>query len=392
MEDTNTLLKLHFKRFKDGKNQIKKNKDEAFENFKDSLEILKTLKAKHSLNIVEHKLILDKSESECYAYINLIIETSIENINMNTEFKINFKTLFSSLECGNLELIKKAKYGDINFTEIVKNQTILHMAIIHGDTSFLKLAFKLGARVDTTNKDGYSLLEYACLAQDPNMINFLGLFGADMQKHLYFRDGTIKYLNYNNSIDISILLKIILSYIPNNSIENNINDENNNNKNEYSENNNENNKIFNKIKLIKNSIDLNNKIDIDNYTFDDLFDGLLHLLNRLPEDSALSYLNIITDELSFVLHNKLGCPHNKLEIILINIIPFIEYPFNISIDWIISSELKFLIKFLLKKKNNSLDIKKELFNNIWEIYVKKEIIQEDYLGCLISQWITKIKV
>jgi hypothetical protein len=380
MEDTNTLLKLYFKKYTDGKQKIKKNKDGAFESFKDSLEILKILRDKHSVEIVEHKVLLDESESECYKYINLTIETSIENANIDTGYKINFETLLSSLEYGNLELIKKAKYGDINFKEIIKDQTILHLAITHGDTSFLKFAFKLGARIDTINKNGNTLMEYACLAEDPNMINFLGSFGANMQKHLYFRDGTIKYLNYNDSIDISILLKIILSYIPlNNNEKNNID-------------NNINNKIFNKVKFIKNSINLKDKININNYTFNDLFIGLLYLLNKLPEDSALSYLNIIAEELSFVLHNKLGCPSNKLEIILINIIPFIEYPFNISIDWVISSELKYLIKSLLKKKNNSLDIKKELFNNIWEIYIEKEIIQEDYLGCIISQWITKIKV
>ena len=31
-------------------------------------------------------------------------------------------------------------------------------------------------------------------------------------------------------------------------------------------------------------------------------------------------------------------------------------------------------------------------NLLWEKYLKNEIIQEDYLGCLISQWIAKIKV
>ena len=55
---------------------------------------------------------------------------------------------------------------------------------------------------------------------------------------------------------------------------------------------------------------------------------------------------------------------------------------------------KYLIKNLIKKKNkyNSFDIKEELMNLLWDIYIKNEIIQEDYLGCLISQWITKIKV
>ena len=43
---------------------------------------------------------------------------------------------------------------------------------------------------------------------------------------------------------------------------------------------------------------------------------------------------------------------------------------------------------LLKKRN------KDIFyiNYIWKNYIEPEIIQEDYLGCLISQWIAKIKV
>jgi hypothetical protein len=198
-----------------------------------------------------------------------------------------------------------------------------------------------------------------------------------MKKHLYFRDGTIKYKNNNDSIDISILLKIILSY--NNSVDDSYEKMNNN--------------IYNKIKLIKNSIDLNQKINLNNYTYNDMFNCLSLLLNILPEESSMSYLNIITEELSFVLNNKLGCPTNKLEVILVNLVPFIEYPFIISIDWVISLELKFLIIKLIKKnKINSLDIKKELINQLWDKYIKTNIIQEDYLGCLISQWISKIKV
>jgi hypothetical protein len=72
----------------------------------------------------------------------------------------------------------------------------------------------------------------------------------------------------------------------------------------------------------------------------------------------------------------------------------LDYPFNLSIDWVILCELKYLIINLIKKKKkyNSFDIKTELMNLLWDIYLKNEIIQEDYLGCLISQWIAKIKV
>jgi len=375
MENTNVLLKKYFKIYSDAKENLKVDKEKAFEYFMESLKILNDLKSKHSDKIQKHSDLLDRTETETHKYISLTIESAIETDTNKIE-KINIINLYNNLEQGNIELIKKARYDEINFSELINNQTLLHHAIKLGDTTFLKYAFKLGARIDTTNLNGNTLMEYACLEQDPNMIFFLGLYGANMQKHLYFRDGTIKYQTRNNSIDINILLKIILSYIPlNNTTINNTS-----------------NTIYNKIQLIKNSIDLNEKININNFTYNDLFIGLSCLLNKLHKHSALSYLNIITEELTYSLTNKLGCPINKLELILVNLVPFIEYPFNISIDWVLSLELKYLILKIIKKKINSIDIKKELIENIWLVYIKNDIIQEDYLGCLISQWITKIKV
>jgi len=372
MDDTNILLNKYFKIYKEGKKSLKENKEQAFEYFKESLELLSELKKNHKNNIKKHKNILDESESECHKYITLTIESSIET-EINEITKINNNNLLKYLETGNLDLIKKAKYGQINFKELINNQTILHWAIKYGDTTFLKCAFKLGARIDTVNSNGHTLLESACIEQDPNMIEFLGLYGANMRKHLYFRDGTIKYNIINDSIDINILLKIILSYISSDII-------------------NKNNKIYNKLKMIENTFDLNEKININDYTFSDLFKSLGNLLNKLPEENALSYLNIISEELSYNLSNKLGCPINKLELLVVNLVPFIEYPFNISIDWVISLELKYLILKIIKNKLKNVDIKKDLIENIWSIYIKNEIIQEDYLGCLLSQWIAKIKV
>ena len=276
-----------------------------------------------------------------------------------------------------LNLIKSAKYGEINFTENIENTTILHLAIKNGDTTFLKHAFRLGARIDTTNSVGNTLLEYACLQQDPNMINFLGDHGANMQKHLYFRSDHNKYINNNNPIDICILLKIVLSYIPKQYNDKKIN-----------------NKIYNKIKLLENLININDKINLNDFTYKNLLVGLMYLLNKIPEENALTYLNIINEELNHMTSNKLGCPKNKLELILTNLVPFIDYPFNLSIDWVIICELKYLIINLIKKKKiyNSFNIKKELINLLWEIYLENELIQQDYIGCLISILITKIKV
>lgn len=371
----NELLKKYYKNYTDGKKMYKTNKEKSFDHFKESLEILKILRENYSNKIKKHEKLLEESETECHKYISLTIESTIESeFVKNTTININ--ELATELEKGELSLIKTAKYGEINFTDNINNETILHLAIKNGDTTFLKYAFRLGARIDTTNEIGNTLLEYACLQQDPNMINFLGDYGANMQKHLYFRSGDFKHVNNNNPIDICILLKIILSYIPQK-----VNDKTINNK------------IYNKIKLLQNLLNINDKINLNNYTYGDLLKGLMFLLNKLPEDSAITYLNIINEELNNI-SNKLGCPKNKLELLLINLVPFIDYPFNISVDWVITLELKYLILNLIKKKKkyNSFDIKKNLMNLLWDTYLKNQIIQEDYLGCLISQWIVKIKV
>jgi ankyrin repeat protein len=377
MDNTNELLKKYYKSYNEGIKKYNMDKDKAFDCFKESLDILQDLRKNHTNKIKKHEKILEESESECHKYINLTLESTIESESIRTK-NINNKDLLKELEKGDLNLIKTAKYGEIDFSEnSFSNETLLHIAILHGDTSFLKYAFILGARIDTTNKIGNTLLEYACLQQDPNMINFLGKYGANMQKHLYFRSGNEKYINNNNPIDICILLKHVLSYIPNSNSDKKIN-----------------NKIYNKIKLLQNVIKLDDKINFSNFTYKELLIGLMYLLNKLPDDNALTYLNIITEELNFVMTNKLGCPHNKVELILVNLVPFIDYQYNLSIDWVIILELKYLIINLIKKKKkyNSFDIKNELMNTIWETYIKTELIQEDYLGCLISQWITKIKV
>ena len=376
MDNVNELLKKYYINYIEGKKTYNTDNNKSFDHFKESLDILKILRDKYSNKIKKHKKILEESEIECNKYINLTIESTIESEYKKHE-NINIIDLSCELAKGNLNLIKSAKYGEINFIENIENETILHLAIKNGDTTFLKYAFKLGARIDTTNILGNTLLEYACLQQDPNMITFLGDHGANMQKHLYFRSGDNKFINNNNPIDICILLKIILSYLPNDRDDKKIN-----------------NKIYNKIKLLQNLININEKINLNNYTYTDLLVGLMYLLNKIPENNAITYLNIISEELNYMMSSKLGCPKNKLELILTYLVPFIDYPFNISIDWIIMCELKYLIINLIKKKKkyNSFDIKLELINILYEIYLKNNIIQEDYLGCLISQWITKIKV
>jgi ankyrin repeat protein len=369
MDNLNQLLIKYYNNYKSGKKILKTDKEKAYDYFKNSLSILENLKKKYPNKI--NKELIEESENECLKYLNLTVETVCNSDKPNN---IKLDDLYNSLLEGNLELIKNLKYNEINFKEIVNNENLLHLAIKLGDTTFLKYAFKIGARIDTTNNLGYTLLETACFEKDPNIIEFLIQYGANMKKHLFFRDGEKKFNNNNDSIDICIILKYILSYENEEEIINN--------------------KIFNKFKILKNLINIKENINLNNYTYKDLLKCLYILLNKISEESALCYLDIILEELTFVLENKLGCPPNKLEIICISLVPFIDYQFNLTIDWIISLELKYLLINLIKKKkiNNNLNIKKELIDILWNIYIKDQIIQEDYLGCLISQWITKIKV
>jgi ankyrin repeat protein len=239
------LLKKYFKIYNEGKRNLNNNKEVAFDYFKESLEILSELRTNHLEKVIKYKDLIDKTENNSNKYITLTIESSIESEINNTD-NIDINILHKNLEIGNIDIFKTIKCNNINFKEFINNtggQTILHCAINVGDTTFLKRLFKLGARVDTVNLAGNTLLEYACIQQDPNIINFLASHGANMHKHLHFRDGSMKYISYNDSIDINILLKYILSYI--------------NEKNTGS-----NNKINNKIRYIKNNINLQEKINV----------------------------------------------------------------------------------------------------------------------------------
>lgn len=359
----NDKLKQFYKKYLLGKKYFQVDKEKAYEYFKESLIMLEDLKK----NKIDEKII--KTELECKKYLTESLEYTLETETCtNLKKEINYDELLISIEKGDTSIIKKYKYGEIDFSKLINEQTLLHYAVKMGDTSFLSYAFKIGANIDISNKRGHSILEFACMEQDPNMINFLMLHGANMSKYLHFRDGKFKYLNMTQSIDNAILLKIIM---------------------EKSETNN-NCEIENKIENIKKYFNLNEYIGLNNYSIDNLLIGIKYFLNLLELTSALTYLNIIEEELEYDLKIKLGCPKKKIDIILVNIIPFIDYPFNLSNNWILSLELKYLIIKLIK--NNPKNIKNDLVDIIWEQYIKTNLVSENYIGTLVFQWITKIKV
>ena len=373
--DIENLLKKCYNTFQLGKKTFETNKEESCEYIKSSLILLDKIRQYPKKDVEKYSDILNETENESCKLLNLCLEYTIETEIPTEKNEIDYIKIFKTIEKGDLNEIKKYNINEINFKKLYKNQTILHYAIKFGDTQFIKHCLKLGARIDTPNGVGNSLLEYACLEKDQNIINFLLKNGANMKKHLYFRNSKIKNVNYNDSIDISNLCKFVLELrepTP------------------YS-----NQDIINiQINEIKKYLNIDELVGSNEYTINNLLNNIEYLLNNFDKNSAETYFNIINEEIKFTLKNKLGCPHNKLEIILVNLVPFINYPFYLEIDWILSLELKYIIiKNIKNKKLVELnEIKKNIVDEIWEKYIKTEIIPEDYLGTIISQWMTKIKV
>jgi len=138
-------------------------------------------------------------------------------------------------------------------------------------------------------------------------------------------------------------------------------------------------------------LDIQESSDTKTLTNLTLIQCIDNILSTLSNEMRTTYLDIINEELQYELHFKLGCPHNIIEIILYNIIPFIDYNENLRYDWLISLEIKFLILKILKNKVkiNTKQLKLEL----------KELLESSYsnvsngmIQTLVLQWLNKIKV
>lgn len=355
--DTN--VKKCLKSYLTGKKYFDTDKNKAFEYFKQSLKYLSIIEDKE-----KYKDLLKETETECNKMITLTVEQSIEKP-LSQPTQIN---LFNLIEIGNVDELKKIKTQHLNFhiyDEI--GNTPLHKAVKFGDTTFIKCCLKLGCPIDIVNKQCFSLLEYACLEKDPNMINFLLKNGADMKKHLFFRDGEKKNLQRQNYMDITIIIKLILLHQPIDDITD--------------------------IKFLFNYFKETELIGFNEITYNEFFKHLQSLLNKLSLELKESYLTLIRDELVFPLKSSLECPNNKLELLLVYLVPFINYNFNLTIDWCIHIELKyFFIKLLKESKKINEKEKNIVLSYVWDNYVKTNLIEDEYLGNLISQWLSKIKV
>jgi hypothetical protein len=365
-------IKKCLKSFLVGKKYIDTDNDKAYEYLKQCIQILNDIKEKKIKVSDEYAHLIDETETECCKYLTQSLKTTIDKplkkYNINNEYKF----LFDIIDTGSIQKLKEYKYGEIDFTIYNENGlTPLHYAIKVGDTSFIKYALRIGAHIDITTKYGHTLLEYACLEKDPNMINFLSMYGSDMKKHIEFRDGK-KYDNKGSELDILLLEKIVM----NNSNDNDI-------------------KYLNFINNYLNNdefIELEH-IDKKRITIKEFIIKLDNLLDDLNTEARNTYLEIIKEELNHDLSFKLGCPTNKIHLILYNLVPFIDYN-NLRLGWLLSLEIKYLIFKILRNKTkiNTVSLKNELRELIYNGYSENQIVPDGLLQTIVLQWLDKIKV
>lgn len=279
--------------------------------------------------------------------------------------KIKKENIFHLVKTNNIQKVKKL--NNINFNEIDKyGNTILHFCIKVGDVEILKELFKLGGNINSVNGNGHTLLEYSCLCKDPNMINYLLLFGADMKKHLFFRKGNDKYYLNKDDIDMAILLKLLIF------------------RNKLEETN------INNFSFLNNHFNFNELIGIEKFTLKDIVGGLEILFHT--KQCTNTYINIITEELLYYekcVSNKIEtCYKSKIDILLVNLLPFINYPFNLASEFYLKKELSFIIDNLKDKK----DYKNLIVNTIFKKYIENTLFKEDYIGIIIYKLLKNIKI
>ena len=328
-----------------GKKNINSDNPRSLSYLKKSIENITEIKQKFN-NISDDKLnIINMTEADC----KKILES--------------YDNVFDLITKNDIYSIKKII--NFNFREINENgDTILHHCINVGDTTILKELLKKGGCIDQVNGNGHTLLEYACLKKDPNIINFLINHGANLKKHLFFRKKDSQlYLN-KSDIDCAILLRVIIN-----------NSKNNNDTSLF---------IF-----LKEYFSLNELVGLEKYTIKDLCIGLNNMFKN--KQSYYTYRNIIIEDLNnYKNSNNHKKNINKLDIILFNLIPFISYPFiNVGNNYIIKNELKYLVKKVLKDSETSDDLRELLLNKLFDIYIKTELYPKDYIGILIYQILNK---
>jgi hypothetical protein len=303
---------------------------------------------------------MNKTE-ELLKLINKCQKHKINKVDKNDIEKIN--KIFSklSLELKENIFLLQIRKGNLQFFEYIDvNQDLLdifeinpfHFALNMGDTKILQKLLEFTSINNINfNENNLTLLEKACLNKDANSIDFLQNFGANMEKHIIFRES--KYKLKVDCLDIANLCYFILNLKVNNKI--------------------------NKLKFLEDYFDFEEEYPFEKIKIKNLIQGIETLL----EDKLDEYIKLIKMDLLLLENN---C---NFEILIFYLIPFLEnklnYPFNIENEKLIITELFYLILLNYDKNKFKNDYKKNIYNKLNEYYLNKKILKEDYLGILLKK-------
>ena len=295
--------------------------------------------------------------------LSKIDKKDIEKINklfnkMSIELKENIFLL--QIRKGNLQFFE---YIDINNIENINLLNMFkinpfHFALNMGDTKILKklLEFTNINNINfNDNNQGLNLtlLEKACLNKDTNTIEFLQQCGANMEKHIIFRES--KYKLKIECIDIANLCYFILNLKINSKIVK-----------------------INKLKFLKDYVDFD-----EEYPFEGVkIKKLLEAIELILGENINEYIKLLKMDLLLLEDN---C---NFDIIILYLLPFLEnklnYPFNIENENVLITELFYLILLNYDNKFKN-DYKKNIYNKLNEYYLSKKILKEDHLGILLKK-------
>lgn len=347
-----------------------------------------------NLNNLQNLSITSNQDSELNGLDKIELLEEIKEYSLENIFKIIYETMDDSKKSINETIFHPIEKGDLNAISISEScsnynifndegSTPLHLCIKNGDTTILKELLKNGAKIDQSNKEGNTLLEYACQLKDPNLISFLVKHGANPKKHIFFREDNKDCKISNNDIDLSNIIKIILKCGATVKLSRFNKIESNNNKNL---------KIFRK--LCNQNIDKNQLVGLGNLKFFDFLPYLEYFFSSLSLDSQKSIIDIISEEFINELSCRINCPENKLEILIINLYPFVEYNFSLQTQSVVISELINSIRYIYVNNNFKLNknFNKKLMNKLFNDYRSNEnSLNFDFIGINISFILNRMK-
>lgn len=390
-DDNNINIIKNIYKVMDYVNKLSNNEELTITSVDYQTSVLETLEKDKFNYEYDAKNILVFIKKYCYTLLNKIFERNLvfKNKTIGSE-------IFAPVEEGDLDGISISEsYNDFKvYNE--NGSTPLHVCIKNGDTTILKKFLKNGESIDLNDKNGHSLLEYACELKDPNLITFLISHGSNPKKHLFFRENNKDCKMLTNDIDLANLIKICLQIgalskdkiLPKCAREKLYNNVNNNScleSEKYED-------YTNNLKrLCFNKISNNHYVGLGNLEFSDFYEFFKFTVLNLDEEDFNTYYNIIDEEFNYSINNKLGCPDNYFEILIINLVPFIKYDFNISSKFIIVNELVYTVRLIIENNNLKLDKKfyNKILNKVWLDY--KDILPIDFIGINLSNIFSKIK-